>query len=67
MAGKLTFTPKGDAQSCYKLTLHTASTTAISQLRLPSADGSVYNMMGNKVSHPGKGLYIINGKKVIIP
>ena len=67
VAGKLTFTPKGDAQSCYKLTLHTASTTAISQLRLPSADGSVYNMMGNKVSHPGKGLYIVNGKKVIIP
>ena len=29
-------------------------------------DDSVYNLMGRKVSKPAKGIYIKNGKKIII-
>ena len=29
-------------------------------------DGAVYNLAGQRVAQPGKGLYIVNGKKVII-
>ena len=29
-------------------------------------DGVVYNLRGQRVDNPGKGLYIVNGKKVII-
>ena len=29
-------------------------------------DGVVYNLRGQRVNNPGKGLYIVNGKKVII-
>ncbi|MDD5855952.1 MAG: leucine-rich repeat domain-containing protein, partial [Prevotella sp.] len=29
-------------------------------------DDSVYDLMGRKVSKPAKGIYIKNGKKVII-
>jgi len=31
-----------------------------------TADAAVYNLSGQRVSHPAKGLYIVNGKKVII-
>ena len=29
-------------------------------------DNSVYDLQGRKVQHPGKGLYIVNGKKIVI-
>ena len=29
-------------------------------------DNGIYNMNGQRVSHPTKGLYIVNGKKVVI-
>ena len=32
----------------------------------PMGEGSVYNLAGQRVSQPTKGLYIVNGKKVII-
>ena len=31
-----------------------------------SLDGAIYNLRGQRVEHPTKGLYIINGKKVMI-
>ena len=31
-----------------------------------SLDGAVYNLRGQRVEHPTKGIYIINGKKVVI-
>jgi hypothetical protein len=31
----------------------------------PTADG-IYNLGGQRVTQPGKGLYIIGGKKVIV-
>ena len=32
----------------------------------PIADGKVYNLNGQRVAQPAKGLYIVNGKKVIV-
>ena len=29
-------------------------------------DGTIYNLAGQRVAHPTKGIYIVNGKKVII-
>ena len=29
-------------------------------------DGAIYNLRGQRVENPTKGLYIINGKKVVI-
>ncbi len=32
----------------------------------PNLDGTIYNLQGQKVDHPTRGIYIINGKKVVI-
>ena len=40
--------------------------TAISAVKTVKADGEVYNLNGQRVAAPQKGLYIVNGKKVII-
>ena len=43
------------------------STTGISNVNVnENVNGSVYDLQGRKVSTPGKGLYIVNGKKVVI-
>ena len=31
-----------------------------------TAEGTVYNLSGQRVNKPAKGLYVINGKKMII-
>ena len=28
-------------------------------------DGKIYDLQGRRVSRPGKGIYIVNGKKMI--
>ena len=42
--------------------------TGISQIETEtkSMDGSVYSLSGQRVSQPVKGLYIVNGKKVLV-
>lgn len=32
----------------------------------PVGNGEVYNLRGQRVSQPGKGMYIINGKKIMV-
>ena len=67
VTSKLSFTPKGDAQSCYKITLFTVNTTGIRQITsMPKEDGAIYNLQGVRVEHPQKGIYIQNGRKIII-
>ena len=43
-------------------------TTGVNEVRGKTADvrGEVYNLSGQRVDKPTKGLYIVNGKKVII-
>ena len=39
----------------------------INQIRFNGMeDGTVYNLNGQKVNHPTRGIYIVNGKKVVI-
>ncbi len=40
--------------------------TGIKAIEAAQADGNVYNMAGQRVAAPQKGLFIMNGKKVII-
>lgn len=41
-------------------------TTGISQIENAQSNEAVYNLSGQRVMQPSKGLYIVNGKKVII-
>ena len=40
--------------------------TAIETVKTQQADGQYFNLAGQRVANPTKGLYIVNGKKVII-
>ncbi len=43
------------------------STTGISNVNVnENVNGNVFDLQGRKVNKPGKGLYIVNGKKVVI-
>ena len=45
----------------------TVSTTGISPtLALPQGEGVYYDLSGRRVEHPTKGLYIVNGKKILV-
>ena len=50
--------------SCYLVSINTA--TAINNVKASVNEGVVYNLQGQQVMQPTKGLYIINGKKVVI-
>jgi hypothetical protein len=41
------------------------TTTSISAVEFDQDNESIYNLQGQKVQNTGKGLYIINGKKVV--
>ena len=45
-------------------TTHIGSINANGEINVEN--GAVYNLAGQRVAHPTKGLYIVNGKKVII-
>ena len=42
------------------------SATGIVSIKKQNADNQYYNLQGQRVSQPGRGLYIINGKKIIV-
>ncbi len=41
--------------------------TGVGDALRPSAGGSIYSLSGQRVSSPRKGLYVRDGKKVLIP
>ncbi len=41
-------------------------TTAIKNMKVGTEDNIYYDLQGRRVLYPKKGLYIVNGKKVII-
>ena len=45
-----------------------ASLSGVNEVRGKMADGrsDIYNLNGQKVLNPTKGLYIVNGKKMVI-
>lgn len=45
---------------------HVAGTTGILTVKRAMGDDVIYNLQGVRVKNPGKGIYIINGKKTIL-
>ena len=45
---------------------HVAGTTGIQTVKKAMGDDVIYNLQGVRVKNPGKGIYIINGKKTIL-
>ena len=41
-------------------------TTGVNEVKTQKADGQYFNLAGQRVAQPTKGLYIVNGKKVVI-
>ena len=41
-------------------------TTGVNEVKIQKIDGQYFNLAGQRVAQPTKGLYIVNGKKVII-
>ena len=41
-------------------------TTGVKEVKAQKVDGEYYNLAGQRVAQPTKGLYIVNGKKVIM-
>ena len=46
-------------------TVTSKDATAISTIDAPDADAPLYDLQGRRVSHPRKGIYIRNGKKIL--
>ena len=67
ISNTLTFTTGGSSQACYKITMHIATTTGIQSINFKrEKDDYFYNLQGVRVTNPTKGIYIHNGKKVVI-
>ncbi|MBR5657649.1 MAG: pectate lyase [Prevotella sp.] len=67
VTGKLSFTPKGDAQCCYKITLYTTLTTSIeSTTNMQRSNTTIYNLAGQQVGKNYKGIVVKNGRKYIV-
>ena len=49
-----------------RIDLNFDETTAIETVKTQQADGQYFNLAGQRVVNPTKGLYIVNGKKVTI-
>ena len=47
----------------YKVTI---GGTGINAIRMEAENGKVFDLNGRQIKTPGKGVYIINGKKVVV-
>ncbi len=68
VTSELSFTPSGDNQACYAITLTGGSLdTGISSLHSDTrSDHRIYNLAGQVVTIPSRGIYIRDGKKFIV-
>jgi hypothetical protein len=56
-----------NAQGGFGPEAHVAGTTDIQEVRRTAmGEDVIYNLQGVRVKNPGKGIYIINGKKTIL-
>lgn len=58
--------PAGDARLSLSFGEDAGETTGISEMKNVKADGTIFNLRGQRVAQPQKGLYILNGKKTIV-
>lgn len=45
---------------------HVAGTTGIQTVKRSMGEDAIYNLQGVRIKQPGKGIYIINGKKTVV-
>lgn len=57
-AAKISIFTRGEADS--------EGTTGVEEITGADGETIIYDLQGNRVLNPGKGIYIVNGKKVII-
>ena len=63
--GTATITAKaGDKEAVYIVTVSIPD--GVEQLTIDKSQSTVYDLHGRRVENPGKGIYIIGGKKVVI-
>jgi hypothetical protein len=56
---------KVTSQSAPEFLPFEGNTTGIESVKASEAKGEFFNLAGQRVAQPAKGLYIVNGKKVI--
>lgn len=56
----------GDARLSLSFGEDAGEATGISEMKSQKADGAIFNLRGQRVAQPQKGLYIMNGKKTIV-
>ena len=65
-----TYIPVGGGQNAPALVMRFGRGQGTTEIELPTANGqqptAVYDLQGHRVLNPTKGMYIINGKKVVI-
>ena len=61
-----TFLKIGQSDIAVKLSLSSETTAVNSVCRTASEDGACYSLNGQRVDSPSKGIYIRNGKKVVL-
>ena len=70
VSDKLTFTTGSGPQVCMKITMHIKdNTTSIANIASglhQQANGAIYSLQGMEVKSPQRGIYIQNGKKIVI-
>ncbi len=64
-AGKA-YLEKAESESRILNVVFAGEATGIKAIETAQANGNIYNMAGQRVAAPQKGLFIMNGKKVII-
>ena len=64
----LTETEVSSLTEAHSLTLDFGETTGVNEVRSQGSEvrGEYFDLMGRKVAQPTRGLYIVNGKKVVI-
>lgn len=58
--------PAGGARLSLSFGEDAGEATGISEMKSQKADGAIFNLRGQRVVQPQKGLYILNGKKTIV-
>ena len=67
ISSTLPFRFSGDNQVVMIIKLFTNSTSGIGEvITLPAINNKIYNLQGIEIQNPTKGIYISNGKKVVI-
>ena len=64
-AGKA-YIPKEAAAGARIAKLDCDETTGISEMKTMEQNSTIYNLNGVRVAQPTKGLYIVNGKKIVV-